>query len=194
MKPSKVPGPDYKGYAEEAKKTVEKALKSQQELIASMTGRGEEFRELGEASQSELASLYGRTGGEAIQRYESQFNRDIPMITETYRQALNKFDPNLLTSPSAGRFKDYLRGAVDEYRQALRGEGEVASGRLYKTLEAPQKGFGAVAVDPAFNIMYDPKFMELAKRPPTVRSDVDSMANLYSYSPGAAFKIPTYNV
>lgn len=193
-RPPTPPAPDYSGYAERAKKTVDEALKSQETLAKNMRSRGNELRKLGEKSQGELSQLFGRTGGEAINLYESRFDRDIPQIARTYAAALKGFDPALLSSPSAGRFTDFVRGAADEYRQALRGEGELVSQRLYKAIEAPKTAFGSVATDPAFNVLRDTTFMATAQRPPTVRSDVESMKSLYQYAPGPEYKKFTYNI
>lgn len=183
-----------KEYQALAKETVDKALKSQKTLAGEMRGRGEELRALGEESQAELSRLFGRTGGEAINLYEKRFEQDIPQIASTYAGALKTFDPALLVSPSADRFSEFVRGAADQYRQALRGEGEASSQRLYKALEAPKTAFGSVATDPAFNVLRDTTFMETAQKPPTVRSDVESMKSLYQYAPGPAFRSFTYNV
>lgn len=190
----KAPSSFNSKYNELAKETVDKALQSQKTLASDMRGRGEELRLLGEESQAELSKLFGRTGEQAINLYEKRFAEDIPRIARTYAGALKEFDPALLSSPSAGRFTDFLRGAADEYRSALRGEGELGSQRLYKAIEAPKTAFGSVATDPAFNVLQDRTFMETAQKPPTVRSDVESMKSLYQYAPGPAFKSFTYNI
>lgn len=193
-RPATPPSADYAGYAEQAKKTVDKALESQKTLAKDMRGRSEEMRLLGERSQKELSKLYGLTGEQAIDLYERRFDQSIPQVARTYAAALKNFDPALLSSPSAGRFSDFIRGAADEYRQALRGEGELGSQRLYKAIEAPKTSFGSVATDPAFNVLQDRTFMETAQMPPTIRSDVESMKSLYQYAPAAKFREFTYNI
>ena len=175
--------PDYAGAARAA---VDNALERQQELAKEIQQRAETYEGKREASQAELSSLFGRTGPEALKLYEEKFGKEIPALKTEYGTKQQTFKPSILDleSPSSSfnLLANVLRGSASEYGRATDQTSARASSRLYEALAAPIVGFEAIANRPTFNKLYDPTYMELAKRPPTVTSDVDSLKPLYTYN------------
>lgn len=157
------------------------AIQRQQEVTNQLRQRGEEYKQMGQQAQSELERTFGRSGSEALQKYEKEFLTGIPAIQKEYEQK-QKQGPGLLSSDSYSQLANTLRGTGQEYTTAMRGATNEAATRLYQALAAPVAGFEAVANKPAFNKLYDPVFMSLATKPPTVQSDVDSFKSLYTYN------------
>ena len=175
--------PDYAGAARAA---VSDALERQKELAKDIEKRAETYEEKRELSQAELSGLFGRTGPEALGLYEERFAKEIPALKTEYETKQKTFVPSVLdfSSPSSSfnLLADVLRGSAGEYGRSVGRASEQASARLYEALAAPVVGFEAIANKPAFSKLYDPTYMELAKKPPTVMSDVDSFKQIYTYN------------
>jgi len=175
--------PDYAGMARSA---VNDALNKQQELAKDILARAETYEAKRETSQAELDKLFGRTGTQARTEYETRFASGIPSLTSEYEAKQKGFKPGLLDLQTPGSsfnlLADVLRGSAKEYTTGMDQASTRAQSRLYQTLAAPVAGFEAIANRPTFNKLYDPTYMELAKKPPTVSSDVDSFRSLYTYN------------
>jgi len=72
--------------------------------------------------------------------------------------------------------------SAQQYAQGISNVTGEVSGRLYKTLDEPQKQFERLAGSAATNLQLDPMAMMMATRPKTIRSDVGSMKDLYTYN------------
>jgi len=175
--------PDYAGMAQNA---INQALDRQKELAKDIQKRAETYEGKREASQAELSSLFGRSGPEALKAYEAKFGAEIPALKTEYETKQQTFKPSILDlqSPTSSfnLLANVLRGSAGEYGRAMDQASTRTSSRLYEALAAPAAGFEAIANRPAFNKLYDPTYMELAKKPPTVTSDVDSFKQLYTYN------------
>lgn len=171
--------PDYAGMAQNA---INQALDKQRELAKEIQQRAETYEGKRETAQTELSGLFGRTGPEALKAYEEKFATEIPALTTQYEAKQKAFKPGILDSSSFDLLANVLRGSAGEYGQAMNRASTQASSRLYEALAAPVAGFEAIANRPSFNKLYDPTYMELAKKPPTVTSDVDSFKQLYTYN------------
>lgn len=164
-----------------AQSIIADAIKKQQDVTTQLQQQSQSYKQMSQQAQSELESTFGRTGAQALQDYEKEFLTGIPAIKTEY-EAKQKKGPELLSSDSYSQLTESLRGSGKEYTTAMRGATDEASTRLYQALAAPIAGFEAVANKPAFNKLYDPRFMSLAQKPPTVQSDVDSFKSLYTYN------------
>lgn len=175
--------PDYAGMARSA---VNDALNKQQELAKEILARAETYETKREASQAELDKLFGRTGTEARTEYEKRFAAGVPSLTTEYETKQKSFRPGVLDiatpDSSVSLLADVLRGSASEYATGINKAASTSQARLYETLATPIIGFEAIANKPTFNKLYDPTYMELAKKPPTVASDVDSFRSLYTYN------------
>jgi hypothetical protein len=119
-----------------------------------------------------------------IKAVNKQFG-NIPTIEATqqkYERALSGFDPSLIGSASDERLRQSLTQSAQQYAQGIGDVAGQVSGRLYETLGAPQAVFEDLASSAATNVQLDPMAMMMATRPKTIRSDVGSMKNLYTYN------------
>lgn len=167
-----------------AKQSVEEAQELQQKLYRDIRGRAQNYKGKLGAGIKKLEKASGTTMPAYIRAVKRQFG-SIPTIESTqekYQQMLSGFDPNLIGSSSDERLRQSLAQSAQQYTQGL---GDVAgqiSGRLYETLGAPQTVFENLASSAATNLQLDPMAMMMATKPKTIRSDVDSMKNLYTYN------------
>lgn len=166
---------------EKANEIINRALESQEESRKRLEARTGTYETKRETSQSELDKLFGRSGAQAMQNWEQYFAQGIPALTSIY-EAKQKREPGILGSQSYGQLTESLRGSAQEFTGGMNQASNLAASRLYQALAAPAAGFEAIANNPAFNKLQDPTFMELAKKPPTVQSDVNSFKQLYTYN------------
>ena len=167
----------------EAQKIVDKAYKEQQRVTEALYGRGELFEPKREISQAELGTLLtGRTAPEATNLYEQRFKTEIPKLTEEYATKQSTFEPGLLGGSSANLLANALRGSAQEYGRGMDEASKRSQARLYQTLAMPLAGFEFAAQSPAFNVSRNRVFMDLATRPPTVSTDVDSYKSQMTYN------------
>jgi len=173
-------------YAAMARSAVNDALDKQKELAKDVLARAETYEAKRETSQAELDKIFGRTGTEARTEYEKRFAVGVPALKGEYEAKQKYFRPGVLDIQTPGSsinlLADVLRGSAGEYTAGMDKASTKAQSRLYEALAAPVIGFEAIASKPAFNKLYDPTYMELAKKPPTVTSDVDSFRQLYTYN------------
>ena len=161
-----------------ADRLIGDAIQLQSETEGKLLSRGDYYKGLGEQAQSDLGKIFGRSGEEARKSYEEAFAAGIPNIRSEFEAKQNFFNPRIIKSSSYADLAESLKGSAQEYTSGMRGATEDASARLYQALMAPSVSFDAVAQTPTFNKLYDPRFMSLATKPPTVQSDVDSMMGL----------------
>lgn len=164
-----------------AQSIISDAIEKQKETAQSLQSRGQDWIRTAEQSQSDLNRIVGRSAAQALQNYERQFMTGIPAIQAEF-EAKQKKGPELIGSESYQKLGESLRGSAKEYTAGMRGASEEATTRLYQALATPLAAFDTVANKPSFNKLYDPVFMSLATKPPTVQSDVDSMKGLYTYN------------
>jgi hypothetical protein len=131
-----------------------------------------------------LEKAAGKTLPEYIKAVNKQFGK-IPTIKATqkkYEQALSGFDPSLIGSASDERLRQSLTQSAQQYAQGIGDVAGQVSGRLYETLGAPQAVFEDLTSSAATNLQRDPLAMMMATKPKTIRSDVGSMKDLYTYN------------
>lgn len=169
-----------------AQDIINAAVQRQQEARQQLESKGTSYIERSEASQRALDELFGRSGAQARELYESKYATEIPKLTAEYRTRQEQFKPTILDledpQSSFNKLASVLRGSAQEFATGIDQAGSRSSARLYQALAAPVAGFEAIANKPAFNKLYDPTYMELAKKPPTVTSDVESFKPLYTYN------------
>lgn len=179
-----------------AKEAVETAKQDQIDLIASTQARAEAYEGKTASAQKELETLFGSTGADYAKQATQGFYSTLGNINAKYENELKNYQPNLIGSSSYSNLTDSLRQSAGEFGQGVKKTSGEGAARLYQTLAAPLVGFQATSADPAFNLQYDPRSMGLATKPPTIRSDVDSMKDLYTYTGdiGSMKNLYTYNV
>jgi len=169
---------------EAAKASVEEAQKQQQQLYQNIKGRSKTYQNKALGQLETLEGAAGTTLPDYIAAAKSQFG-EIPTIQATqqkYQDMLSNFDPGLIGSASDQRLRDSLMQSAQQYAQGISNVTGEVSGRLYKTLDEPQKQFERLAGSAATNLQLDPMAMMMATRPKTIRSDVGSMKDLYTYN------------
>jgi hypothetical protein len=169
---------------EAAKASVEEAQKQQQQLYQDIKGRSKTYQNKALGQLETLEGAAGTTLPDYISAAKSQFG-EIPTIQATqqkYQDMLSNFDPGLIGSASDQRLRDSLMQSAQQYAQGISNVAGEVSGRLYKTLDEPQKQFERLAGSAATNLQLDPMAMMMATRPKTIRSDVGSMKDLYTYN------------
>jgi hypothetical protein len=80
------------------------------------------------------------------------------------------------------RLRQSLTQSAQQYAQGIGDVAGQVSGRLYETLGAPQAVFEDLTSSAATNLQRDPLAMMMATKPKTIRSDVGSMKDLYTYN------------
>ena len=165
-----------------AKEAVDTAMEEQKQLTEDIRKQAKEYEAKTETSQSALENIFGLSGKEAVKSYTTNFYNTIANLNKEYKPQLENYQPTLINSPSYSKLTKALTESAGAYGQGVQKVSEEGSARLYQTLAAPILGFNAVSQNPAFNLQYDPRAMGLATKPPTIRSDVDSMKNLYTYN------------
>lgn len=169
-----------------AQDIINAAVQRQQEVQKTLESKGADYITRSEASQRALDELFGRSGSAARAAYETKFETELPKLTEEYRTRQEQFKPTILNledpTSSFNKLASVLRGSAREFSTGIDEASNRSAARLYQALAAPAAGFEAIANKPAFNKLYDPTYMELAKKPPTVTSDVDSFKSLYTYN------------
>jgi hypothetical protein len=167
-----------------AKGAVEQAVARQGYLLEQLEKKAGEYKgdALGEITN--LESVTGTKLPDYISAVKQQFG-NIPTIEATqqkYEKALSGFEPGLLGSASDQRLRQSLTQGAQQYAQGVGDVARGVSGRLYQTLDAPKDVFSDLASSPATNLQLDPMAMMMATKPKTIRSDVGSMKNLYTYN------------
>jgi len=167
----------------EAEKIISKAYEQQQKARQALEEKTFPYEAKREISQTDLGKLLtGRTGPEATGLYEERYRKDLPKLTETFETKQGTFQPGLLGSSSANLLTSALRETAQQYGQGIEQASGRASSRLYEALATPIAGFELAAQSPSFSALRNPAFMEYAKRPPTVSTDVDSYRQLMTYN------------
>jgi hypothetical protein len=132
--------------------------------------------------QETLSTVSGRTPQQATEGFSKDFYGTVSNIGQQYAQQLANYDPNIIASQSAKRFAGVLSASMKDYTDRLNAVSQQGSARMYQALAAPITQFRQISEDPAFNNLVNSTFMEYATNPPTVRSDVESMRQLYTYN------------
>lgn len=167
---------------EQARQAVEKAKEAQKKSASYLKKENKGLRQKYKSLKQEVSTLTGLAPKEAAQGFNENFYKTIAGIGAAYAGQLAKYDPNVLGSQSARRFAGALKASLNDYTTRLNAVSREGSARMYQALAAPIAQFQRIAQDPAFNNLMDTTYMEYAKNPPTVTSDVESMKNLYTYN------------
>lgn len=165
-----------------AKGAVEDAMRQQRELVDEIEKRTKRYENKYERATEDLGSITGTTIKEYIPQVTQRFYDTLSNVRSEFQPKLEDFQPNLLSSPSYSGLTGQLKGMAADYSQAVGNVAGDVSGRLWDTLDAPEMAFTASSKNPAFENLLNPRYMNLVQQPPTVRSDVDSMKNLYTYN------------
>jgi hypothetical protein len=169
---------------EAAKESVEQAVGRQEMLLRNIKRGKNRYETKAKGQLKTLEGASGTTLPDYISAVKQQFG-NIPTIEATqqkYEQALSGFDPGLIGSASDQRLRQSLTQSAQQYAQGIGDVAGQVSGRLYETLGAPQAVFEDLTSSAATNLQRDPLAMMMATKPKTIRSDVGSMKDLYTYN------------
>lgn len=153
------------------KQTIQKLKKAKKKAKQQLT-----------ATQEQLSTLTGMTPKEATSEYSQDFYNTVSKVGQEYAKQLATYDPGVLASASAKRFAGALSASMQDYTNRLNMMSNQNAARMYQALATPVSQFRQISEDPAFNNLVNATFMQSATKPPTVRSDVDSMKQLYTYN------------
>jgi hypothetical protein len=165
-----------------ASRAVEAGREAQTKTRKYLKKRNKSLRRQLNRAQEELSTATGATPTEAKQTYEQNFLNTISSVGQQYAKQLAEYDPNILASKSAQRFAGALSASMHDYTNRLNMMSQQGAAQMYRAMAQPISQFRQISEDPAFNNLTNATFMEFATRPPTVRSDVESMKNLYTYN------------
>jgi hypothetical protein len=139
---------------EAAQSSVEQAVKEGKQLAKNLQQRAGKYRGLAGDTQGEMLGFLGE-GNDPSSYYSRIQNQFGPFMTgeqERWQTQLNQGDYPVLGSPSHQRFEDTLVKSANLYDQYIK-----------RGLDEIQPRFAAIAKDPAFNLQYDPRAMEVAQ-------------------------------
>jgi hypothetical protein len=141
---------------EAAQSSVAEAVKQGKTLAKDLQQRGKKYRNWAGDVQEDIIGYLGEGQDPAsyYSRITSNFG-DMPSMPQqiaTYQSQLNKGDYPVLGSPSHQRFEDTLVKSANLYDQYIK-----------RGLDEIQPRFAAIAKDPAFNLQYDPRAMQMAQ-------------------------------
>jgi len=148
------------------------------------------FTSMGSAINQQMAdygtrvlSDFGSVGAQ-VQKAGSKASRNLGNISQKYMQQTNQAGAAGVktTADLSNSYIKSLQGMGSAGVSSLGSTSERGATRLYGTLAAPVAAFQGIRGDSAFSNLVNPAFMQLASKPPTVTSDVGSMANLYKYN------------
>ena len=139
-----------------AQSSVAKAVRRGNTLVKDLQQRNKRYGNWADDVQKDITRYLGKKQDPAsyYRRITRNFGAmpSMPRQISTYQSQLNKGDYPVLGSPAHQRFEDTLRKSANVYDQyTQRGLNEI------------QSRFAAIAKDPAFNLQYDPRAMQLAQ-------------------------------
>lgn len=139
---------------EAAQSSVEQAVKEGKRLAKDLQQRGGKYRSMAGDTQADMLGFLGEGQDPAsyYSRIQNQFGPFMTGEQERFQTQLNQGDYPVLGSPSHQRFEDTLVKSANMYDQYIK-----------RGLDEVQPRFAAISKDPAFNLQYDPRAMDLAQ-------------------------------
>lgn len=165
-----------------AQEQVERSISQIKDLINEIKNQTVAYRNLGDQETEKLGGLSGLQIPEYRVSSIDQFNKGVQRERDYGTGYLTDYDPNILKSPSIGRFNQAIGSASSQYANALKGLGERGSQRMFEAAVAPIPAFKQIANDRDFNNLLNPEFMNLASNPMTVNMDKDRYKPYMQYN------------
>jgi hypothetical protein len=139
---------------EAAQSSVEQAVKEGKRLAKDLQQRGGKYRSMAGDTQADMLGFLGEGQDPAsyYSRIQNQFGPFMIGEQERFQTQLNQGDYPVLGSPSHQRFEDTLVKSANMYDQYIK-----------RGLDEVQPRFAAISKDPAFNLQYDTRAMDLAQ-------------------------------
>jgi hypothetical protein len=139
---------------EAAQSSVEQAVKEGKRLAKDLQQRGGKYRSMAGDTQADMLGFLGEGQDPAsyYSRIQNQFGPFMTGEQERFQTQLNQGDYPVLGSPSHQRFEDTLVKSANMYDQYIK-----------RGLDEVQPRFAAISKDPAFNLQYDTRAMDLAQ-------------------------------
>jgi len=139
---------------EAAQSSVEQAVNEGKRLAKDLQQRGGKYRSMAGDTQADMLGFLGEKQDPSsyYSRIQNQFGPFMTGEQERFQTQLNQGDYPVLGSPSHQRFEDTLVKSANMYDQYIK-----------RGLDEVQPRFAAISKDPAFNLQYDPRAMDLAQ-------------------------------
>lgn len=139
---------------EAAQSSVAQAVKEGKQLAKNLQKRGGKYRDWAGDTQAEMLGFLGEGQDPAsyYSRIQGEFGPFMEGQQQKWQTQLNQGDYPVLGSPAHQRFEDTLVKSANLYDQYIK-----------RGLDEIQPRFAAISKDPAFNLQYDPRAMELAQ-------------------------------
>lgn len=130
------------------------AAKKGEQLAKRLEKRGGKYRAWAGDTQAEMLGFLGEGQDPAsyYSRIQGEFGPFMEGQQQKWQTQLNQGDYPVLGSPAHQRFEDTLVKSANLYDQYIK-----------RGLDEIQPRFAAISKDPAFNLQYDPRAMELAQ-------------------------------
>ena len=137
-----------------AQSSVEQAVKQGEQLAKDIQKRGGKYRDWAGDTQGEMMGFLGegQDPSSYYSRIQSEFGPFMEGQQQKWQTQLNQGDYPVLGSPSHQRFEDTLVKSANMYDQYIK-----------RGLDEVQPRFAAISKDPAFNLQYDPRAMQMAQ-------------------------------
>jgi hypothetical protein len=137
-----------------AQSSVAKAVKEGTKTEKGLLKRGGQYRDWAGDTQADMTAFLGKDQDPAsyYSRIQSEFGPFMEGQQQKWQTQLNQGDYPVLGSPSHQRFEDTLVKSANMYDQYIK-----------RGLDEVQPRFAAISKDPAFNLQYDPRAMQMAQ-------------------------------
>lgn len=141
-------------FLDAAQGSVAKAVKEGTKTEESLLKRGGKYRDWAGDTQGDMMAFLGKRQDPAsyYKRIQGEFGPFMEGQQQKWQTQLNQGDYPVLGSPSHQRFEDTLVTSADKYDQYIK-----------RGLDEVQPRFAAISKDPAFNLQYDPRAMQMAQ-------------------------------
>jgi hypothetical protein len=137
-----------------AQSSVARAVKEGTKAEKDLQKRGGKYRDWAGDTQGEMMGFLGKRQDPAsyYKRIQGEFGPFMEGQQQKWQTQLNQGDYPVLGSPSHQRFEDTLVKSANMYDQYIK-----------RGLDEVQPRFAAISKDPAFNLQYDPRAMQMAQ-------------------------------
>ena len=141
-------------FLDAAQGSVAKAVKEGTKTEKSLLKRGGKYRDWAGDTQGDMMAFLGEGQDPAsyYSRIQGEFGPFMEGQQQKWQTQLNQGDYPVLGSPSHQRFEDTLVKSANMYDQYIK-----------RGLDEVQPRFAAISKDPAFNLQYDPRAMQMAQ-------------------------------
>ena len=139
---------------EAARESVAQAVKKGEKLSKQLRQRAGKYRDRADKTQGQMLGFLGDENDPSsyYSRIQNEFGPFMTGEQSRWQTQLNEGDFPVLGSPSHQRFENTLVNSANMYDQYIK-----------RGLDEIQPRFAAISKDPAFNLQYDQRAMDVAQ-------------------------------